>query len=233
MTRPLDITFSTPLEREYEAWIIRGIEDYFLSLGKRISIWAVSPSDEADWPADEAMFVGTKIIGLQLKKVDYVDDGSRPKKFGRLRWTFHNPPNQFDLVLKFPEIYYCLPTFVNRNMKDQALSHCIFWRPDPKEKRNLNAWYDNKSAKTPYKSIGSSTRWGKFIEDIIECSVGKKIDTVTEAKNYLDSIKGYMREMRYSYPVMDDSRPIKINQYGDHRKLVVYIISIPINGQIK
>ncbi len=88
MKHPLDISFSIPLEREYEAWIIRGIEEYFLSLGQRVSIWAVSPLDEVNWPADESMIVGKKLIGLQLKKVNYLGDRVRPRKFGRLRWAF-------------------------------------------------------------------------------------------------------------------------------------------------
>ena len=129
MTNPLNTTISTPLEREYEAWIIRGIDECYRSMGEHISVWAVSPMDEINWPADEALLIGKKLIGLQMKKVTYKCDGTRPRAFGRLNWTFHNPPGQFDLVLKFPEIYFCLPTFINRDLKDQALSHCIFWRP--------------------------------------------------------------------------------------------------------
>lgn len=56
----LEVTLSTPLEREYEAWIIRGIEQYFFSLGERVLVWAVSPSNEVNWPADEALLIGTK-----------------------------------------------------------------------------------------------------------------------------------------------------------------------------
>ncbi len=222
MVNPLDITFSVPLEREYEAWIIRGIEDYFFSLGLRISIWAVSPRDEINWPADEAMVVGKKLIGLQLKKVIYDDDGLRPRTFSRLKWTFHNPPGQFNTVLKFPEIYYCLPTFINRNLKNQALSHCLFWRPDINAKPNLNAWYSNKNALTPYKSIGKNTRWGKFIEDIMECTVGKKIDTFNEAETFVESIREYMREISNENPA--DNEWSHSNQ-----KLYTYILAIPIN----
>lgn len=103
MTHPLDITYSIPLEREYEAWIVRGIEEYFLSIGQRISIWAVSPMDEVNWPADESMIIGKKLIGLQMKKVAYHNKVGNPHKFGRLNWTFHNPKGQYNLVVKFPE----------------------------------------------------------------------------------------------------------------------------------
>lgn len=227
MTHPLDITFSIPLEREYEAWIIRGIEEYFLSLGQCISIWAVSPMDEVNWPADESMIIGKKLIGLQMKKVDYKNNGTKPRKFGRLRWSFHNPKGQFDLVVKFPEIFYCLPTFINRDLKDQALSHCLFWRPDPKTKRNLNAWYDNSNAHTPHNSIGTADRWGKFIESIVECSIGKKIESFSEAKNYVKDLMGYMQET-----VQLSSNNI-FTETDDHeisREPYVYVLAIPINS---
>ena len=142
---------------------------------------------------------------------------------GRLKWTFHLPKDQFDLVMAFPEIYYCLPTFINRNLKYQALSHCLFWRPDPKEKRDKNAWYDNPQARTPYKSIGTSTRWGKFIEDILDCSAGKKIDTVSDAKNYIGSIKGFMLETPHF-----TSNAIK--EYDSRRELYIYVLAIPISS---
>lgn len=191
---PLDIKFSNPLEREYEAWIIQGIENYFNSLGQKIAIWAVSPSDEVNWPADEHLVVGKKLIGLQLKKVTYQDDGIRPKTFGRLNWTFHNPKGQFDLVMKFPEIFYCLPTFINRDYKNQAIHHCLFWRPNISVKHNQNAWYDNPNAKTPFKSISNAPRWGYFIEQIVNCSVGKKINSINDAKLYINSIREFMKD---------------------------------------
>ena len=230
MTHPLYTIYSTPLEREYEAWIVRGIEEYFISLGQRISIWAVSPMDEVNWPADEQMIVGKKLIGLQVKKVTYKCDGSVPRKFGRLNWSFHNPSGQYDLVLKFPEIYYCLPTFINRNFKDQALSHCLFWRPEA-AKYDKNAWYDNPRANTPYKSIGSANRWGKFIESVIECSVGKKIQSIQEAKYYVEKLTSYMREMEN---LPSDNDEIDTNEkfiaYEKSKETYVYLLAVPINS---
>jgi len=226
MAHPLDITYSIPLEREYEAWIIRGIEQYFQSIGKSIAVWAVSPVDEVNWPADESMIIGTKLIGLQMKKVDYICNGSNPRKFGRLRWSFHNPPGQYDLVSTFPEIYYCLPTFLNRNIKEEALSHCLFWRPDP-SKRDLNAWYDNPQAHTPYKAIGTSARWGKFLEDIVDCSIGKKVDNLDDAKSYISSLVGYMREVS-DIPL--EKLDTQLDNFEKSREPNVYLFAVPVNS---
>ena len=228
MTHPLNVTHSTPLEREYEAWIIHGIEQYYQSIGKRISVWAVSPMDEVNWPADETLIIGKKLIGLQMKKVTYKCDGSTPRKFGRLNWTFHSPSRQYDLVLKFPEIFYCLPTFINRTLKDQALSHCLFWRPD-ETKRDKNAWYDNPGAPTPYNSIGTADRWGKFIESVTECTVGKKIQNISDAKSYIDNLTCYMREIE-NLPPKNTEIENEFDMLEKSKDTYVYLFAIPINS---
>lgn len=190
---PLDISLSRPLEREYEAWIISGIENYFSSLGIKVAIWAVSPSEEVYWPADEKILIGGKLIGLQLKKVEYKNRGNPIKDYGKLTWQFHSPPGQFELVIKHPEIFYCLPTFVNRRYKEQALSHCLFWRPQVRGKYEKNAWYNHPNAKTIHNAIGDAARWGYFIEQAINCDIGKKVGSVESAKDYLRSIRGFVK----------------------------------------
>lgn len=218
---PLDITFTKPIEREYEAWIVRGIEEYFLTLGYKVPIWAVSPTDEVNWPADESMIVGNKLIGLQIKKATYSSSCTASREYSCLKWTLHQPPKQYGLVLKFPEIYYCLPTFINRNFKDQALAHCLFWRPEP-NMIDKNVWYNNPQARTPYNAISKADRWGKFIEDVINCTVGKKIKSISEAQGYVRNIQIQMREQDEQ---INDNY---INEKGS--KHYVYIIAVPING---
>jgi len=223
---PLDIKYSSPLEREYEAWIIQGIEDYFNSLGQKIAIWAVSPSDEVNWPADEHLIVGKKLIGLQLKKVTYKDNRNKPKEFGRLNWTFHNPKGQFQLVLKFPEIFYCLPTFINRDYRSQAIQHCLFWRPEKGVKDDMNAWYDNSIAQTPHKSIYNADRWGLFIEKILSCKVGKRIGSIDDAKTYVDSIRKFMLEPCFN----EDSEERSLSNTQNNELIgqdSVYLFALP------
>jgi hypothetical protein len=59
------------LEREYEAWIVREIEDYLNRANLKYFTWAVSPKEELTYPADECVFFNGKIIGLQFKKIKY------------------------------------------------------------------------------------------------------------------------------------------------------------------
>lgn len=219
---PLDITYTSPIEREFEAWIVRGIEEYFSSIGHKVAIWAVSPNDEIHWPADESVVVDNKLIGLQVKKAHFSTNCTSSRDFSCLKWTFHQPPKQYDLVVSTPEIYYCLPTFLNRGFKDQALAHCLFWRPSP-HKEDKNAWYDNTNAHTPYKSIKNSMRWGLFLEEVVSCSIGKRINSISDAKNYVNQLQGKMREI-------EDFHENASNNIHQNSKHYVYLISVPVTG---
>jgi hypothetical protein len=170
-------THAHPLEREYEAWIVAEIERYFEALKVDFAIWAVSPDEEATWPADEKLLTATKIVGLQFKQAKL---GAGAVGVDRLKWTLHQPPGQFHLVQGTPEIFYVLPTFVNRSARHRALDHCLFWRPDAAV--NLNAWYDNPAAKTPYKKLRGSMRWGHFVESLFECSIGVRASDPAEGR---------------------------------------------------
>tara|TARA_R110002110_G_scaffold414951_1_gene646856 strand:+ start:154686 stop:155354 length:669 start_codon:yes stop_codon:yes gene_type:complete len=196
MSHPLDIKYSIPLEREYESWIAEGIEKYFENIGIKVDIWAVSPSVEKKWPSDEQMIVNGKLIGLQVKRAHYSHTVSDPKKFGKLHWLFSNPKGQYDLVKCFPEIYYCLPTFLNRGIKKEALSHCLFWRPEGGVD-NSRAWYDNPLAGKPFNKICNAPRWGKFLEGIYDCTVGKRVRSVTEISDYVSRGQSFLREFGY------------------------------------
>lgn len=189
MSSLLKARHAHPLEREYEAWIVHGIERYFSDLGIEFAIWAVSPDIEATWPADEKLLVGCKIVGLQFKQAKLA---AGTLGFNRLRWMLHNPAGQFSLVQSTPEIYYCLPTFVDRAVRSHALDHCLFWRPD--DVTDYNVWYDNPVAHTPYKKVRDAMRWGHFMEALLSCIVGVKADTPAEAYRHVDRIYGRVRE---------------------------------------
>lgn len=189
MTDLLKATHAHPLEREFEAWIVQGIERYFSDLGVAFAIWAVSPDIEAIWPADEKLLVGCKIVGLQFKQAKLA---AGTLGFDRLKWTLHNPTGQFALVQSTPEIYYCLPTFVNRAARSHALDHCLFWRPEAAT--NYNVWYDNPAAHTPYKRVRDAMRWGHFMEALLSCTVGVRADTPAQAHEHIDRMYGRVRE---------------------------------------
>lgn len=189
MSNLLKARHAHPLEREYEAWIIHGIERYLSDLGMEFAIWAVSPDIEATWPADEKLLVGCKIVGLQFKQAKLA---AGTLGFNRLKWTLHNPTGQFSLVRDTPEIFYCLPTFVNRAVRSHALDHCLFWRPG--DATDYNVWYDNPSAHTPYKKVRDAMRWGHFMEALLSCTVGVKADNPAEAHLLVDRMYGRVRE---------------------------------------
>lgn len=193
MTNFLKARHAHPLEREYEAWIVQGIERYFTELGMEFTIWAVSPELEATWPADEKLLVGCKIVGLQFKQAKLAPG---TLGFNRLKWTLHNPKGQFALVKSTPEIFYCLPTFVDRAVRSNALDHCLFWRPEGAT--DCNVWYDNPFAQTPYNRVRDAMRWGHFMEALLSCSVGVKANTPAEARRHVERIYGRVWDFIYS-----------------------------------
>jgi hypothetical protein len=220
MTIFLETTISRPQEREYEAWIVQEIEEYFERLGAAAyAIWAVSPHDEAHWPVDEALAMGCKLVGLQFKQAKLADDNP---EFDRLKWTLHQPPGQFALVQKNPEIFYCLPTFINRRFRKRALDHCLFWRPDTQN--DLNVWYDNPAAGTPYKKVCNSMRWGRFIEAVLSCQIGIRVTSVEQANQYIRSFSGRARE---AYIKRE-----RLNQEEDGQPAsdITYFIAIQYDG---
>lgn len=187
MALHLQTRFATPLEREYEAWIVSGIERYLKSLRICYSIWAISPIEEADWPADEKLLFNSKFVGLQLKQAKMAKGAIAQD---RLNWQLHQPPGQFALVKSHPEIFYCLPTFINRDFREQALEHCLLWRPE--ESNNKNVWCDNSAARAPYKKARDSMRWGLFLEQVISCNLGKVVDKPSVIQDLVGSIRNSM-----------------------------------------
>lgn len=182
----MQIKHTSPIEREFEAWIVSGIEEYFEVLGIAYAIFAVSPNDEPVWPADERVTANGKVFGLQFKQAK-LSNSTQPLP-AQLKWSFHRPPAQFNQVVATSEIYYCLPTFVNREYRKRALEHCIFWRPDP-NKPDKNAWYDNPKAVTPYNKLEDAMRWGYFMEQVFNCSIGRKITSAGGLTDYVNSIQ--------------------------------------------
>ncbi|MCM3732725.1 hypothetical protein M3196_13720 [Fictibacillus nanhaiensis] len=215
---------SNPLEREYESWITTQIEDYFNRLGIKFDIWAVSPLDESTWPADEHVLFNGKLLGLQFKQAKLKD---KIPSFNRLRWDLRQPKGQFEAIQKRSEIFYALPTFINRKWRKNALEHCVFWRPNVSDVTNYNLWYSNNhpSIKTPYNNIANhlnAFRWGHFVELIINCNIGYKIDKELQMDDYLKKIK----KQFYDY-----NSPIKNNNETNFNNgsNTLYLLHIKLN----
>lgn len=153
-------------------WIITDIERRLKLLGLRPKIFAVTPAIEKLWPADEFIEFAGKLVGLQVKRPAFDLDGTQD--IGLLKWSLDSPVAQAIDLMKFTEIYYCLPTFLNREVKELAADHSIFWRPtqDPPPK---GAWYNNARAQSWVNDVGVvGMRWGHFVEGLLNCSIGRR-----------------------------------------------------------
>jgi hypothetical protein len=191
MTKHLHVKYANPLEREYEAWIVAGIERYLKDIGLPYAIWAISPDQEKKWPSDEKLKLPSKVVGLQFKQAKLAKGAIAPD---RLNWSLHQPSTQFSLVKSHKEIFYCLPTFINRDLREQALHHCLFWRPDLSIPDNKNVWYDNPAAHTPYKNEMNSMRWGLFLEMVLDCNIGAKVTSAAEGEAVLERLTAVAQE---------------------------------------
>ena len=222
MGRHLDCRNGIPLEREYEGWIAHQIEIYFKTLGLGCEIRAVSALEESSWPADERLEFDGKIIGLQVKRPHFAKSKKAAYAFEKLHWDLSNTAKkliylkkagvkikstrdwQYSSIQNSDEIFYCLPTFTNREWRGRALDHCLFWRPgtDMKHKGKVNPWFDAPPiASNPYRKISQrvstsamdykSYRWGELIERTISCEWGVPFDS----KSTLPFVH-FMREVK-------------------------------------
>jgi hypothetical protein len=183
-----------PQEREFEGWITNAIDQYFLLTKRRAHLFALSQQWEKVWPTDTAMYVDGKVIGLQFKRPSV--SGAAPWGPCDLHWKFSRPAGQLALLMKFPEIYYCLPTFRNRRYRHGAIQHCVFWRPDEGLNETKKAWYyhsdhcrDDERA-----GLADAMRWGRFIERIFICEIGVT-KTASELEEFLEEIRSRYRDL--------------------------------------
>jgi hypothetical protein len=214
----LTATYTKPLEREFEAWIVEGIERYGQDVGLPQQVWAVSPNFEVVWPADEALVISGKVLGLQFKQAKLAPGAV---DFSRLKWSLGTPPQQYANVQNSPEVYYCLPTFINRKFKREALQHCIFWRP-PAGVADTQAWCDNPKAPTAHNSLAndpSAMRWGRLIEQVQACVVGRRVNSQEEVDAYLAEVADSARRNE----TIEDSDEIETDS-----SLVMYVLYTPL-----
>ena len=198
MPEMLDKVLTRPIEREFEGWITWLMEDYFDCVGIEARIWSISQTDEAFWPADEAMFLDGKILGLQMKRPDMAN--WLQLDFSRLKWTLGNNTNQFDLIKERPEIFYCLPTFINREWKKGSLDHCVFWRPKDGESHTSILWYENPNIPQWHGNIErheKTHRWGGLIERLLDCQFGIVIETAEQWTTYLKELRAKLKDKNY------------------------------------
>lgn len=168
--------------------------DYLEAAGADARIWSVSPQDEHTWPADESVLLEGKIIGLQFKRpyMAALAPGQTVPHYRQLHWPLNRDPSQFNMVKAADEIFYCLPTFVNRLWRKRSLHHCLFWRPT-RRMGPRDVWYDIRHRTNRwYGSIDrhyNSYRWGAFFERIQQCDFGWKVNSPGPVHDYHEHLR--------------------------------------------
>jgi len=224
---------SRPIEREYEAWIVAGIERYCRRIHADARIWAVSPQFERHWPADEKLHIDGKLVGLQFKRADLA---AGDPDLSRVNWSLAKPTRQYAAVLAAPEVFYCLPTFINRNYRREALHHCLFWRPG-KPDRIHHAWYANPHALTGHRDLGASpdaVRWGRFVEGLQACVYGTPVrgaEGVSECLTRITSVFQEHELVRRKKVRRPREKP-RGDTYDFEIEFVVplYVVYVPLGG---
>lgn len=208
-------------------WVI---EEYFRSVGTPFQAWAVSPVDETTWPADESVVLDGKFFGLQFKRPDLADPrhGQLDVSLDRLKWDLGSDARQFALVKRCPEIFYCLPTFVNQQWKAVSLHHCLIWRPT----RRMGArpvWYENPQIRAWNGRIErheSCFRWGAFIERILECQIGIPV-TQGDRHAYFSRFKSNLTKVGFGASVR--SRGVNASEERNVEGEPLYLINLGMN----
>jgi hypothetical protein len=204
-----------PLEREFEAWVIRGIQDYFELREQRVVIFAFSPFYEKNFPADAIADLPSldKGFAIQFKR-------PHAHKYG---YSWELDDEQHTRISGFESIFYCFPTFVNREAHKAALHHALFWHPkwssawlgepiliDRNEKNKVSQarFLQQKSAFTASTSallhksqheggieFGRTLRWGGLIENAERCFLGAKTkDFEAEINRFIKMVQDQKRE---------------------------------------
>lgn len=170
-----------PLEREFEGWAIRAIEDYLDALSIGYDVVAVSGQDEADWPSDVSLRVTGKVLGLQFK---------RPRSGSTITWRLDRPPDQYEKVKARKEIFYALPAFVDRSLRRVSLHHIYFWRPGLRmaERGSVDLGYVQRST--------ISRTWGELFLDLHSCREGVELSQQLSLGSYLIQLAGELRNVR-------------------------------------
>lgn len=166
-----------PLEREYEGWVMRGIDDSMRETGLAHTQGAVSPIDEGTWPSDEFFLTKAKLVGLQFKR-------PRQRASGMYYWRLEQL--QFQLIKQHKEIFYAFPNFSERMFRRGALYHTYFWHPGRSARKLILD--ENEIHRRSYP-------WGRFLRDLLACDLLEPLETRAEANRVAQNILRDLSEL--------------------------------------
>lgn len=206
MPEILNIVDAHPLEREYEAWVIRCIEEYLMALGRHYRVYACDIALERAIGADEKLDLDSKIIGIQFKRalLSPVRQNQQQIDFSNLFWRLTDQGNQFTTIRNNNFVAYGLPTFINRNYRFNALHHCLFFKPRKKEATPGDYWYCHTPPQDLQHNLNfcrSSWRWGEFWEIINSCDFGTRDSSKKVISNLMEEFKTSKLEGKDPEPI--------------------------------
>ena len=187
-------------EREYEGWIIRGMEDYFRELGIELECVAAGRLQEDRTGVDEFCGIPGKYFALQFKRPERRSDRA-------INWSLGK---QISRIRQSNAIFYVLPTFLNRNLRRVALHHAFFWHPDMLDgerifvtksvaayvhsaqntngpnQSNLTEWEQREllGRRSEIFVTAHAYRWGRFAEGLLSCSIGQLVETAAQGRAF-------------------------------------------------
>lgn len=151
------------------------MEDYFRHLGVEVEVFAVSPQDEQEVGVDEQVVFHGKVVGFQFKR-------PHPKGSHDVVWEVGQPDHQFRKIRSDPELFYALPTFLNRDAHRESLYHCLFWRPASRRR------YGQVRRRWLRKNERSMS-WDEMAERILRCDIGRGLSQELPLGQYLTSLR--------------------------------------------
>ena len=219
-----------PLEREYEGWVTRGMEDYFRELGFDLQCVAAGRLRESESGIDEFCSLPGKYFGLQFKR-------PHRRSAETVEWALSS--HQTSLIMAQREMWYALPVVLNRNLRRVSLHHVLFWRPDVKDGERIystssGAVYVHSKVEgngAPNSNLGPGAqrpllgqqagdyrvshayRWGRFSEGLLQCTVGavnpppfdpalSRIGQIERARKFVRETMLFLNELPEDHTVM-------------------------------
>lgn len=193
---PMQIFRSKPIEREYEAWLLCAIDAFLSPLGIQYDLWALTPREEQVFPADEKFRFNGKLIAFQMKRT-YCLCGGRGTGHPRhctqddLYWELSSK-RQLSRIKSISYIYYVLPAFLNRRLRQSILhATCFttwFWRPHHWVTAG-RLWNGlSRTRRTRLRTaLGNSFTWNQLLASLCECNIGRLFRAETPVRSLLVS----------------------------------------------
>lgn len=135
----------------------------------------------------------SKFFGLQFKR-------SYPAG-NEAQWNIDATSPQHINVCAAPEIFYALPSYINRDLRLTALHHCLFWRPCdcccqmPTSPFCISGTTQTHSDLSACGCV-NAMRWGDFVEALYRCELIDPVEPGADTRQAFEKILSVFRGER-------------------------------------